>query len=139
MEEFDSKCNPMNKVLVLFSLPLLFSGSLSATHLIGGEITWSCDTSGKYVFQVKLYRDCSGAPGPASSTLCSDGPVSSIYCAFVSHQDISPVCNPAGPSYNCAGIGGSSTGAFEELIYQSAPVVLNGVPPAAGWVFWWSN
>ena len=32
-----------------------------ASHVMGGDLTWSCDGSGNYVFELVFYRDCNGA------------------------------------------------------------------------------
>ena len=48
----------------LFLAALFMGGfSLEATHIMGGEITWSCTPSGQYIFKMKLYRDCQGDLG----------------------------------------------------------------------------
>ena len=43
---------------------MLFVFNVNASHFLGGEITWECIQSGpdigKYIFQMKVYRDCSG-------------------------------------------------------------------------------
>ena len=53
----------MKKILILLLAICSFS-QLKATHLMGGEITWECIKSGpdigKYIFKLKLYRDCDG-------------------------------------------------------------------------------
>jgi len=53
----------MKKIFLIFSL-FIFSQSTFATHLMGGEITWKCLKNGpdvgKYIFTMKVYRDCSG-------------------------------------------------------------------------------
>lgn len=123
---------------------------LSASHLMGGEITWTCQGSGQYIFQMKLYRDCNGVQGPATATLdvYNNPALTAINLNLVSQVDISPVCNAIGPSVTCAnaqaqaGWPNSPTpvpGAVEEFIYQSAPVTLTGVPPAQGWIFAYSS
>lgn len=118
----------------------------TASHLMGGEITWTCLGGGQYVFNLKLYRDCNGA---AVSSVVSMGvynhpTVSSIPLNLVSQTDISPTCNIAGPGISCAAAESapgwpsspsSIAGAVQESMYQSAPIFLSGVPPAAGWVF----
>ena len=56
-------------ILLLF---IIFTYNLHATHIMGGEITWTCIKDpanpdvGKYIFQMKVYRDCDGV---ALSTL----------------------------------------------------------------------
>ncbi len=48
----------MRKYLIIFLTFFLFNLPASATHFMGGEITWECITGGpdvgKYVFQMKI-------------------------------------------------------------------------------------
>ncbi|MFK7980790.1 MAG: PKD domain-containing protein [Saprospiraceae bacterium] len=44
-------------------LALLFSYQLSASHIIGGEVTYECLGNGQYLVEFHLYRDCSGNVG----------------------------------------------------------------------------
>ena len=57
----------MKKILVLLLAVLSFF-QMQATHLMGGEITWECikvgPDAGKYIFKLKLYRDCDGVSLP---------------------------------------------------------------------------
>ncbi|MCF8258061.1 MAG: T9SS type A sorting domain-containing protein [Flavobacteriales bacterium] len=109
----------------------------SATHIIGGEIYWDCITegedAGKLRFYLKLYRDCSqNTMIPSTLNLQVEGhpSITLIPVDMISQTDITP----PGCGFNCAtaGIGDRTT---EEFIFASAPVVLNGVPPAQGWRF----
>src|SRR6185369_3966332 len=131
-----------NKFLFLFLTFFLSISYLSASHLMGGEITWTCTGNGKYVFTLKIYRDCNGIPGPSSATICTTAPSGNISCNLISQTDNSPKCNPAGPAITCAAAEISPTdipGAVEEFIFRSNPVTLNGIPPSSGWVFYYSD
>jgi len=44
--------------------------------------------------------------------------------------------NPNFYHITCYNVSQSNTGAVEEWVYKSAPVTLNGVPPATGWEFY---
>ncbi|MAC94148.1 MAG: hypothetical protein CMC96_01470 [Flavobacteriales bacterium] len=126
-------------ILFFTSLILLGTKSLYATHIMGGEITWQCQANGQYVFTLKVYRDCNG------TNLATNGQEIEIHnypnvglkddinVTLINVTDISPDClgNP------CSGSGG--VGAIEEYVFESAPVTLNGVPPAVGWTFTWDN
>ena len=52
------------KQKLLFFLISFFSLNLSATHFLGGDITWKCNTNlssadyGKYTFTLTVYQDC---------------------------------------------------------------------------------
>ena len=130
----------MKKTLLLFFLIIQLPAF--ASHYLGGEITWRCfDTgpnAGKYKFYVVLYREC----GTGSSTflpnpviLSTNAPVGSISCAQVgSATDVSPDCWDATQEINCNGVT-SGQGAVEERRYESGYITLNGVPPAGGWYF----
>jgi hypothetical protein len=142
----------MKKLLLLFLVSTLSTFSVKASHLMGGEITWECLGSGKFIFTLKIYRDCNGSTiGASAQTLIvSNYPgIASITLnyQYPSH-DLSPICNnpilqkSCGPrlsngSYGTAGWVGNN-GAVEELIYKSNPVTLTGVPGPNGWVFSWS-
>ncbi|MFM9009071.1 MAG: hypothetical protein ACKORE_10885, partial [Bacteroidota bacterium] len=132
----------MKKVIMaLVALVVLFSQAAQASHLMGGEITWECLKSGpnigRYIFTVKLYRDCNGVPGPVSVQLTSNAPGlgGGINCNLISQTDISPQ-GPGCPT--CVAPLGLPN-AVEEFVYRSSPVVIAGVPPATGWFFAYTN
>ncbi|MDF2437043.1 MAG: hypothetical protein K0Q95_1419 [Bacteroidota bacterium] len=131
--------------LLIFGF-LLFINRADASHLMGGEITWTCQGSGQYIFTMKLYRDCNGNDFSSAVNLdVSNFPgLTTITLNLISQIEISPVCNAAGPAITCANAisqpnwPASSTpvsGAAQECTYQSAPITLSGVPPPAGWIF----
>ena len=62
---------------LLFILMTLIPCSLSATHLIGGEITYSCLGDNQYEIQVVIYRDC--GPTNSNNTGFDNGGIISIY------------------------------------------------------------
>jgi hypothetical protein len=112
---------------------------------MGGEITWTCSGT-SYVFRLKFYRDCNGIDGPSSTPLSTNVPgVPQIPMALLTQTDISPdgALNSGNTQcVNCpppVGNGSGGVGAVEEFIFQSAPVVLPGTPPAGGWAFWWGD
>ena len=127
-------------LLLLILAWLSFSGR--ASHIMGGDITWTC-VGGDYVFQLTIYRDCNG---PQISTtfetleVWGHPTLSSINVQFVSSTDVSPFCSqvPSGPGPLLCGVGansGNGIGAIEKAIYKSIPITLNGIPPIGGWVF----
>lgn len=136
----------LKKIFLLLCFAGLLFKKADASHVMGGEITWDCLGGGQYVFSVKLYRDCNGADPPAGIILDVQNysPVTSVPLGLVLQKDISPVCNISGPAISCLaassqpGWPSSSTpiaGAVQEILYQSAPITLTGVPPADGWIF----
>ena len=129
-----------NYVFILISF-FLFNSQVNASHLMGGEITWECNGSGQFIFNMKIYRDCNGISGPSgvSLTVSNCSSLTTIPMNDISQTDISPVCDAAGPAITCAGATGSTAGAVEEFVYQSNPITISGTPPAAGWIFTYTD
>lgn len=128
-------------VLLVLALLLLAALPTKASHLIGGEVTWSCLTTGpnagKVVFRVAVYRECGGIPfNDASLSLTSNSPAGNIVCSRVAPGlNVSPSCYSGQQA--CAGP--SANGSIEQHVFQSAPVALNGTPPATGWTFYYES
>ena len=135
----------MRKLILLVFLVFTFS-NVKATHIMGGEITWECIKSGpdigKYIFKMKLYRDCDGV---SLSTFAQTldvhfhPTVTQITVDFISSTDISPTCdvtNSGNAALDCLN---NPVGAVEEYVYTSLPVSLPGIPPATGWFFTWDS
>jgi len=136
------------KKLYTLALIALFSFStfnVNASHYMGGEITWECLSTGanvgKFVFTMKVYRECFGMTFGTTQALSSTSPAGSFSMSLVTGwpKDISPNCNASGPTITCANTSSNNTGAVEELIYRSNPIQISGVPPPTGWVFYWSS
>lgn len=125
----------------------MFFHQAFATHVAGGEITWHCNGAGT-VFRLTFYRDCNGAdvnPLTEDIKVWYYPTITQITVNFVSRTEISPSCTPVAgspPQLDCGAgpFGGNGVGATEKIIYESAPIVLTGVPPAGtGWVFTYEN
>ena len=134
------------KRILLIILILSSCLKVEASHIKGGEITWQClgasagVNAGKYIFQLKLYRDCNGVtlfPGPEPIDVFGHPTVTQITCNFFQNNDLTP----PGCGLTCATtpFGSGNYQAVEEFIYRSNPVTLNGVPPPGGWIFYWDN
>jgi gliding motility-associated-like protein len=124
--------------LILFFFYSFYS---RASHVMGGEITWSC-LGGSYVFELVLYRDCNAVDiNPVSETLkvWNHPTLNEIQVMFFSRKDISPICNPSGGiqqlSCGSGASGGNGIGASEAVIYRSLPINITGSPPEEGWIF----
>lgn len=136
----------MRNLFVVIFLLLLFGHQAKATHVMGGDLTWTCQ-GGSYVFQLVFYRDCNGADvNPVSENIevWNHASINQISVLFVSREDVSPICTevPGGPQSLACGNGpnnGNGLGAIEKIIYRSNPIVLGGTPPAAGWIFTYDN
>ena len=145
----------MKKIVGLILLVFLSFG-VRASHIMGGEITWQCIKDplnpdvGKYIFTMKLYRDCDGISLPTTNqtlNVWNHPTVSTISLQFISNTDISPDCdvtNSGNPALDCST---NPVGAVEEYIYQSLPIALVGAPPISnpptptthGWHFTWDS
>jgi gliding motility-associated-like protein len=132
---------------LLFLFIALSAFQVRATHVMGGEITWTCNGNG-YIFQLTFYRDCNGADvNPLSETLrvWNHPSITTINLLFVSRTDISPTCTPVAGSpvplaCGSGSAGGNGIGAVEKVIYKSTSIVLPGIPPSGtGWVFTYEN
>ncbi|HRE97112.1 MAG TPA: gliding motility-associated C-terminal domain-containing protein [Flavobacteriales bacterium] len=130
----------LRKLFVLTGLLLLLPQYGNSTHLLGGDITWTCDGTGNYVFQLRIFRDCSGPSisiAGQSLRVWNHPSITQIPLIFVSQSDNSPVCTQVagGPvQITCAS---GNPNAVEEYIFRSTPVNLNAVPPAQGFAFTW--
>jgi len=137
----------MRKLLFIFVTIIGFMvlpvEKAQASHYMGGEITWECLSNGKYIFTLKAYRECAGILYGNSQTLHSNSPAGNISLSLVSGwpKDISPVCN-SNPNFThitCATANQPNKGAISEYIWKSGQIILNGVPPATGWMFYWGS
>lgn len=121
--------------------------SVSASHFMGGEITWTCQGAGMYTFELAVYRDCNGSD-VNNLTLDLDvwnhPTLTQIDLNFKSREDLSPNCTQVagGPMELECGVGslgGNGAGAIERLFFESDPIQLLGVPPTDGWSFTWDD
>ncbi len=139
----------MKKYLVVFLTFFLFNFSASASHFMGGEITWKClkggPNVGQYIFQMKVYRDCNGITfSQVSQTLDHHnypalGNTTPILLNFISVNDISPTGAAAASGNACFNCANGDIGAVEEYIWESDPISFAGSPPAEGWHFTWGS
>ena len=140
----------MRKFFSLFLVSILVL-DLSASHFIGGEITWECDVDplspnfGKYTFYMHIYQDCDGIDfyfGTCAEyiTIHNHPSLSQICMNFLDTNDISSTGVPgSAPCYNCDNQPNNQFGAVREWIYASDPITINGTPPANGWHFTWGS
>ncbi|MEQ8324272.1 MAG: hypothetical protein RH916_06300, partial [Vicingaceae bacterium] len=140
----------MRKILLgLFTLLLIISTKPSqASHLLGGEITWECLTSGTnsgdMIFTLKLYRACIGIGLPGSATITNPlyatyGGTSSITVSRTEQNDLSPGCYDVTKQLNCTGSTAQRQNVMEEHVYVSSNVQINGVPAAGGSAFFYTS
>ncbi|MEQ8909817.1 MAG: T9SS type A sorting domain-containing protein [Vicingaceae bacterium] len=150
----------MKNLLLSLSLTLTLSLLLlgqqaNASHILGGEITWECDTTGAYIFKLKVYRECTGIPfafdnshslqvfGTPLPLNAQNQAVSSIALLPDSGKwlarnkgQLNPNCNTSSgsPSYTCS----NADQIVQEFYFQSAPVNLQGTPSPQGWDLVWT-
>ncbi|MDC0202048.1 SprB repeat-containing protein, partial [Flavobacteriales bacterium] len=141
----------MKRLLIILLLSII-SLSTYSTHLMGGEITYTCikngPNEGYYVFNVVIYRDCQGIPIDTTTFLnVHNNPLlQTITLNYIESNDISPSCNTLDGSnmmYSCGGSNqgsaGNGAGAVEEHVYRSDTIRILGVPDQDGWHFTWSD
>lgn len=122
----------MSRILLL-SIALLYSSYGMSSHILGGDITWTCDGSGNYIFQLVFYRDCNGADVNTVNVdldVWNHPTISTIQVDLESRTDVSPFCAQVGggPSPLLCGsgaFGGNGIGAIEKIVYRSAPITLS--------------
>ena len=121
-------------LVVAFLLPQ----QAKAEHIIGGDIYWECvntgPDAGKFIFYLKLYRDCSvqnttiSAAGHELNILNHPDFVNvAVGLTLISEQDISNDCGVS------CGSAGADDISVREYIFSTAPIALNGVPPGVGY------
>ncbi|MCB0754604.1 MAG: hypothetical protein KDB98_03365, partial [Flavobacteriales bacterium] len=111
-----------------------------AEHVIGGDIYWEClntgPDAGKFVFYLKLYRDCS----VQNTIIDSQGHFltidnhpdfagASITLNLISETDIT-----TGSCGVPCGQAGANDISITEYLFSTDPIQINGVPPANGFV-----
>jgi len=118
----------------------------SASHLSGGEISWECITSGsdkgKFIFTIKLYRDCQGLGSLTTPNIqnpfYSQGGPSTIPFSLISSTDLREPCYDTLLQLDC-NVTGKNEYVFEERVYESSPIALVGTPPPGGAIFSFSR
>lgn len=105
--------------LVLGALFLLSSERVSASHVMGGDITYTCLGNNQYSFQLRLFRDCNGATLGNTATITFSHPACGNQNATLQllqgyPQVITPLC-PGQPDV-C--LGGNGTYGVEEYVYK---------------------
>lgn len=95
--------------LAAFSLLLALvpASKTSASHLVGGEITYQWISGNQYLIKLTLYRDCQGLGAPLTPTInyaSSCWPSGSIsLTAFGIPEIVTPVCGASQPLSSCNG------------------------------------
>ena len=122
-------------VMMAWSLPPM---KVSATHLVGGEITYNWISGNTYWVRVKLYRDCAGITLPSivnikyESTSCGMSGTKSISSTSPA-TPLPLICTPQDTLSTC---NGGTLYAIEQIIYVDT-LTLPG--NCADWTFSYQN
>ncbi|MGB0806582.1 MAG: gliding motility-associated C-terminal domain-containing protein [Salibacteraceae bacterium] len=120
-----------------FILGILFIGSfgtLKASHISGGDITYTCVGQDSFMITLNLFRDCDGISAPASATVDFSSTCGGSATALLTKQpgfEISQLCPTQIPNSTCNG--GNWPG-MEQHTYTGI-VVLS--PPCNSWTMSW--
>jgi hypothetical protein len=126
------------KKLFLILMTFFISMNVNASHIAGQTISLQyAGTPDTYIIKTRIYRDCSGIPGPSSATISyCDGTYPqannlSVILPLVSQQVLpSFTCSPGVP-FNCA------NGFGIEVLEFSGTVVLPYA--SSNWHFVWTD
>src|SRR5690606_36983444 len=61
-------------LIILLFCAILNPNSTFATHLIGGDLTYTCLGNNRYRLEITLYQDCTN-PGETSAAIAADTPL----------------------------------------------------------------
>ncbi len=131
----------INIAFLLFCCLTCVHFTALASHIFGGAITYECDGTGRYIFQLVIYRDCNGADVSTSTQqlkVWNHPTLNSITLNYVSRENSSPQGTqvPGGPAcFDCVTGGNIGLGSIEKISYKSMPVQISGTPPESAWVF----
>lgn len=123
---------------ILLLLILALSNNAKASHIMGGNISYICNSNNDYTVELRLYRDCnSSVTLPNSALIAINSPTcgsQSLTLTLVPNSPtvITPIC--ASEPDKCL----TGTGAYgvQEYIYTGN---LTSLPTCTDWVLSWSN
>ena len=107
---------------------LLNANNLNATHIMGGDLTYTCSGTNTYNLQLRLFRDCNGIPLGTTATVTFTSPTCGTFQTTLDLLpgypiDITPIC----PSMSSAcGGGGGSLGVHEYVYKKSITLPCSG-------------
>ena len=124
----------MKKLLLLISIIFLGFTSTYASHLMGGEITYTHVSGDDYEVTLIIYRDCSGIPVSQNATVtfesASCGQNFNYSIPFIQINDVSQVC----PGQNTTCNGGTLAGT-QQYIFRGTVTLT----PCVDWIMHWNN
>ncbi len=107
----------MRKIMMMLLITLVFMDATfeaSASHLVGGQITYTWVSGSTYRLKYVLYRDCSGIAAPTSVVLVANPGNLSFTLPRTGFSDASLLC----PGQTSVCNGGTAPG-IEEHIYEA--------------------
>ena len=113
---------------------LLMSFQANASHIMGGDVSYSWLGGNDYQFELTLYRDCSGIPAPAnfflymSSQSCGLSDTLTLTQVNGTGQEITPIC----PGVQSTCNGGTAMG-VQKYVYQATTTLAGN---CSDWVFY---
>jgi hypothetical protein len=129
------------RLLLVFGISLSAIQYTAASHLMGGDITYTCVGNNSYNFTAQFYRDCAGIALPATVTLsvssasCSQNFNITLNLVPNGAQIVTPIC-PTEPDV-CTGASGALLGVEEYIYVTSSPVTFPAT--CSDWVVAYSN
>lgn len=115
----------MKKIISVWAF-LVLNISLNAQPFLGGEITWSCNGNGNFVFDMVLYAPCDTLPSIPTQQMLNVSNGQTFACVLVDSANINPSCNNASSSISCSNPAGYQP--IKRYTYRSAPVAIGTIP-----------
>lgn len=117
----------------------LAMNEVSASHVMGADITYACQPNGSYLITLKVYRNCGGAALSAKLPLAFKSPSCGIpnqidSAVRVSILDVSPLCAAQQQLSNCIDPANPFPG-VEEHTYE---LFINFPLNCPDWIVGWS-
>lgn len=134
------KINNRLSFLVTLAVTLLLSFSAKASHIAGGEITYSCLGNDQYQINLNLFVDCAGFNPGAAQTInfvssCGGTATTTVNVSSSTTNglEISQLCASQLPSSTCNG------GTLPGMWLFSYTGVVTLTPPCDTWTMSWST
>lgn len=121
----------MKKIFFTLVIFFVFVSNSFASHVMGGDITYTCLGGNQYQVTLTLYRDCAGitiGTTPQSVNFTSSCGTFDASLDWVSTTDVSQVCPTQATTCN----GGTIPGT-EQYIFTGVVTL----PPCADWIMNW--
>ncbi len=113
------------RLVISITFFLNFSFFSNASHVAGGEITFSCIGPNQYQVNLTFYRDCNGIASSASEVInyrsAACGVNASLTLNLQSTVDITPLCPSA-----ASACGGGGTLGIQKIVYSGVLTLPSG-------------